>query len=207
MNLNRLKLGNSKLPNYVAVFDLPAGPPKEGGTCLNCATCWETCYARKAQRMYPQTRRWRDTNRDLMEQALPELFHLIFEQIQYDPKIQIVRIHSSGDFMSNQYIDYWAWLVKTMKELRPEVQFYTYTKVLHKFRAAFNRLADAGCNIVDSCNGDPDSKNFGNEQWCYAFMRNHITFTCPATFKNAETKCMENCRHCLTSDRVIFLEH
>ena len=91
-NARRLSKGNSKIDKSVLIFDLP--PIK---SCLNCSDCKKTCYAIKAYRQYPQTKRYRDYNFYLAKKYPEKLFKLIADQLKHS-ECSTVRIHSSGDF-------------------------------------------------------------------------------------------------------------
>jgi hypothetical protein len=97
---NRMVVGNTKLYD-ILIFDLPAVE-----TCLNCEDCKSKCYALKAQRMYTETRIYRSTNLAIFNNNPIELKYLLVNQLNSSNK-GTVRIHSSGDFFSQSYIDFW----------------------------------------------------------------------------------------------------
>jgi len=114
----RLVKGNSKLVN-ILIFDLTAVK-----SCLNCEDCKNTCYAVKAERIYTDTLIFRDTNLCMVKNDLPLLKELICKQLD-KTKITSLRIHSSGDFLSQEYINFWSEIIS----LYPSIKFYAYTKV------------------------------------------------------------------------------
>ena len=203
---NRLKLGNSKLNTYI--FDLPAGL-----TCGSCKTagCLEKCYATKAQLQYPDAADFRNGNMWLAKNQ-PQIFEdSINNQLAKIRKggfkskgENIVRIHSSGDFMNQDYLNRWARIVKQ----NPDFQFYAYTK--QDKRLDFTPLTDnTNFNLVKSLlpNGEI---NFGKD---IEKLNRHakefgIPEICPATM-GSDVKCggKGGCKNCLTSPYMVFKEH
>ncbi len=114
----RLSNGNAKLHN-ILVFDLPAVQ-----SCLNCESCKGSCYALKAEVQYADCRVYRSTNLYLAKNEPEKLQALIEGQLNASRK-NVVRIHGSGDFFSQEYIDLWAKIITN----HPEKKFYAYTKV------------------------------------------------------------------------------
>jgi len=109
-NPNRLVKGNSKLHN-ILIFDLPAVK-----SCLNCADCKDRCYAVKAEAQYTDTRIFRDTNFFMYANNSDLLKKLIIEQLS-NTKCKTVRLHSSGDFFSQQYVNFWAEIIGMFPEI------------------------------------------------------------------------------------------
>lgn len=87
--------GNKKLPKSTAIFNLPAG-----STCpMRTEFCARFCYAKKAERIYPQVSPSRERNLALSRQA--EFVGIMVEFIgKNQSKIKAFRIHESGDFYS-----------------------------------------------------------------------------------------------------------
>jgi len=192
---NRLAKGNSKLYN-ILIFDLPAVV-----TCLNCSDCKDKCYAMKAQRMYTDTKIFRDTNLFLYKYKRDTLHKLIVNQLLAS-KETTVRIHGSGDFFEQSYIEFWSEIVKAF----PNKRFYAYTKV--KELLDFSVIESlSNFNLIDSFVANYQL-NFGTLQYCELLHKNHNTFICPAT-KASETKvrCGLNCSHCITNKNVCFVIH
>ena len=192
---NRLVKGNMKLYN-ILIFDMPAVE-----TCLNCEDCKDKCYALKASRLYPFVSIFRKTNLALFNTRRLELKRLIIEQLE-TTKIDTIRIHSSGDFFSQEYISFWKDIIK----LFPNKKFYCYTKVRNIFD--FSELdCLTNMNIIDSVINDIHL-NFGSIGYCETLKEKYNSFICPAT-KNKDTKvrCGLNCSYCVTEKNVCFVEH
>ncbi len=125
--------GNSKLGKDVLVFNIPPGGKKIGGTCRPTAWCNANCYAMKGLHLFPSVKKanqWRlslSLQADFVESAIAELKRT---------NKQFVRIHSSGDFYSEEYVNKWI----TICTRCPEKQFLAYTKSRHLI-ASLKKLA------------------------------------------------------------------
>ena len=114
---NRLSAGNKKLPRSTLIFNLPAIKTCPGAT----AECKKHCYALKAERMYPQVQPFRNQNFKLSK--LNCFVELISAEIN-SRKVEAVRIHESGDFYNQEYVNKWLEVTR----LFPNIVFYAYTK-------------------------------------------------------------------------------
>jgi len=189
--LKRLKKGNTKLHN-ILIFDLPAIK-----TCLNCGDCKKTCYAMKAQKMYPNVRNWRSDNLDISQTL--SFINIISDQLR-KAKQTTVRIHSSGDFYSQQYIDKWAIIVRMF----PDINFYAYTKVSD----LFNFAPLTNLNNFNLINSFVDGNlNYGKIDYITS-LNNKIkdSFICPATTKKG-VKCGLDCNYCIKGNKPLFVIH
>lgn len=146
MKLLTFGVGNMKLKklakflgiafSHVVAFDLPAG-----WTCPKANICKTfadkvtgkmtkvgriVCYACKSECSYPAVRASRWRNFDAMKACASalEMAELIISYI--GKRVEIVRIHSSGDFFSAMYFE--AWQIVAMR--MPHISFFAYTKVL-----------------------------------------------------------------------------
>jgi len=185
----RLTNGNEKL-HRVLVFDLPAIL-----SCPNCKDCKKTCYAVQAQKQYADCRVFRNTNFYFATFETEKLQSLIVDQLK-KAKINVVRIHSSGDFFSQKYIDMWTAIMKQF----PNKKFYAYTKVekLFKFKKLFN------FNLITSfING---KLNYGNIEYCNELKKRYNAFICPCGI-DKNVKCGIDCNYCVTNKNVCFLQH
>jgi hypothetical protein len=192
VSAKRLVKGNSKLHN-ILIFDLPAVT-----TCLNCSDCKANCYAMKAQRQYTDTRIFRNTNFGMYQLDREILKALIVTQLK-NAKQTVVRIHSSGDFFSQKYIDFWGEIIRQF----PKINFYAYTKV-NKILDFSQILCNDNFNLISSL---IDNKlNFGSLEYCNELKDTYGTFICPAT-KGKDVKCGKECSHCVTKSNVCFVQH
>ena len=190
----RLVNGNSKLVN-ILIFDLTAI-----ASCLNCASCKATCYAVKAERQYVDTKIFRDTNLSMAKNDLYTLKLLIVKQLN-NTKVTSVRIHSSGDFFSQYYIDFWSEIIA----LYPNIQFYAYTKVGKLLN--FTQIeTNKNFNLINSLI-ENKVLNYGSLDYCNELNKTYDTFICPATKKRSEVKCGKDCFYCITKKNVCFIQH
>ena len=141
---------NDKLQELsITAFDLPAGytcpfakkckafAHKKGGKFASGKSIRQVgdirCYATSSEAMYPNVRKHRWRNFDLLNEFKGDasgMADLIIRSMTYhefrNPRIRVMRIHSSGDFFSQEYLD--AWIKVAQK--RNDVLFYAYTKAL-----------------------------------------------------------------------------
>jgi len=196
--MKRMAKGNSKLDNSMLIFDLPAG--KKFSCCCDCVGC---C-AKKAQVQYSPTNLFRRVNFELAKHNLDILEYLIQEQLNHSNTCKTVRIHSSGDFFSDEYIAMWHRIIKN----NPELNFYAYTKVdkVFNFKAI---LKNSNFNLVLS-NAKLDGKtvlNYGDAEHV-AKLKNAGYFVCPATLKKSSSVvCGKDCTFCIHHDKVVFHQH
>lgn len=203
-----LVAGNTKLAGNILVFDLPAIH-----TCMNCADCASTCYAMKAQRLYKNTLNKRMVNWFMAVHAPSQLMNNIVRQIaklpqRTDNKRWYVRIHSSGDFFSQQYIAMWDSIVRDVNDIRPDIQFYFYTKVSHILDFS-GLIAHHNVNMVESVL--PDGRiNFAPFEEVFKIARETGEYVCPYgnPYLNEELRiCGETCTHCMHHKYVLFIKH
>jgi len=122
---------NSKLRG-IWIFDLLAV-----ATCVNCSECKHYCYALKAQKQYLFTLLRRSIYTWLAKHDIAFLKRIIVEQLMHENGIQYIRIHSSGDFFSAEYLAMWTDIARAF----PAVKFYYYTKADKCFNfEGFNKL-------------------------------------------------------------------
>lgn len=178
--------GNHKLDKTVGVFSLP--PIK---TCVNCSTCAKTCYAMQQYKQYTNTRRAWDYNHELAKTN--KFYNEVCNQLKTSKK-QIIRLHASGDFMDNEYINKWYNIIKD----NPNTLFYGYTKNDNALK--LNELPN--CNIINSfING---YRNYGSAEYCQLLHDKFGAYVC--NLKDGE-KCMRECKACLTHDKVAIVIH
>lgn len=113
-------LGNHKLPRSTLIWNLPSGK-----SCPGCTSdCQKYCYAKKAEKCYPQVLPFRNRNFRLSKHPF---FKLSLMKNMNRKKFHQVRIHESGDFYSQPYINCWYKVIK----YQPSKIFYAYTKSFH----------------------------------------------------------------------------
>ena len=113
-----LSTSNKKISKTI-IFNIPAIH-----TCpFATGECKKSCYAMKAQRMYPNVRISRDRN---FQFSLQDNFvsDMIEKIKSYNGKYKYFRIHESGDFYNQKYVDKWMEIAASF----PDIKFLAYTK-------------------------------------------------------------------------------
>ena len=120
--------GNMKMKKGFLIWNLPSGITCPGKTEI----CDKKCYARKAERQYKQTLPCRMANLDdsLSEDFVTMMVDTMHQMI-YDANGVWVksfkgyfRIHESGDFYSQRYLNDWF----TLAKMFPSIKFLAFTK-------------------------------------------------------------------------------
>ncbi len=206
MTYDRMSNGNRKLRgNGVLIFNLPAIK-----SCRNCRDCAKTCYARKAEWLYPQVLAFREENLDMALNNLPELYRRLHAQITRKfkrVKDLVVRIHESGDFVTQEYLDRWVRLAQDF----PEVHFWAYTKTKDSpySQALLDfTVADSlpNLNIINSYI-DGQRMNYGPREYVDRLMaEDPECFLCPAVLDHS-IACSSDCKLCVTGKKPVFYKH
>lgn len=196
---NLLIKGNSKLGKNIATFSLPAG--KENGTCS--VTC-KGCYALKGTYLYPSVKgglqeryEFSKDSEKFKEKLNKELSSKSHEGTEY------VRIHASGDFYSQEYINTWDEVVKQ----HPNKLFYAYTKQLG---FDYSKIKENPNFVL--INSLHHGLNFGTKEYIDALGAKTGAIICPV---NKETRnsihCGTECTLCMTKEAqekgVLFYQH
>lgn len=129
--------GNKKLQNNgnirFIIWNLPAVK-----TCpFRTAMCEKSCYARKAERVYPQVLPSRERNYiDSLEDDFTEnMIYTLENELKskkYTGKKVVFRIHESGDFYSLEYTRKWVEIARHFLD-NPQIVFLAYTKSIIYF--------------------------------------------------------------------------
>jgi hypothetical protein len=196
---NRMSEGNNKIRGKnVLIFNLPAVI-----TCLNNSDCATKCYAKKAEKMFEVVRRFRALNFYLAVNEPDLLKELIGAQIKRKLKHTdslVVRIHESGDFFCQDYINMWTDIVNSF----PQVRFWCYTKT--KDLLDFSLMESLpNINVINSyING---KLNFGSKDYVNNFIKDDPEcFLCPAV-RNHSIACSVDCQYCLSGKKPVFYKH
>lgn len=84
------------------------------------------CYAASLESLFPKTYMAHKYNTDLLRnKTATQISQLILTSLP--PKAEIIRLHSSGDFLNKEYF----YGVLKAAQLTPHIKWYTYTKCLH----------------------------------------------------------------------------
>lgn len=115
-----LKYENGKLKKQL-IFSIPAGKEVCGMECKHC-------YAIKFQRLYPSVLPYRKRMYDAANKS--DFVDTIIEEIKACKKPLVAcRIHESGEYYSQEYVDKWTAIALAL----PNINFYSFTKRLNDF--------------------------------------------------------------------------
>tara|TARA_R110000868_G_scaffold408098_2_gene690283 strand:- start:1552 stop:2196 length:645 start_codon:yes stop_codon:yes gene_type:complete len=119
---------NSKLKKTNTVsFNLPAFRSADGfKVCPKAGGCATVCYARQGYYVMPSVAATREFNLAVIRKSLSSFRLALITDLQHIKQTSI-RLHDSGDFFNQAYLNVWIKLA----ELFPEKKFYAYTKSLH----------------------------------------------------------------------------
>ena len=124
--------GNSKLAKLDTVsFNIPAFESKDGfKTCPKAGACATLCYARQGRYMIPNVAATREFNLAVLRKNIHTFEKYAVEDLKRI-KQSVIRVHDSGDFFSQAYMDAWFRIAAQF----PEKKYYAYTKSLHLDRS------------------------------------------------------------------------
>ncbi len=133
---------NSKLrKDRIYKFSLPAFR-----TCPASGSCRSWCYMVGVYRLRSVTAvKAHNRNYELTKKRW--FADLTINELRSRPYIKVLRVHDSGDFYSQLYLDKW----RKIAEGCPTVFFYSYTKSLHLDFMAIKRLKNV--KIIQSAGG------------------------------------------------------
>ena len=168
--------GNKKMS--LPTFSLPAKQ-----TCPGCTKqCAAGCYARKAEIAYPtvlpsRKRNWKATKSDRFVENMIAIVK--------SKNKKWFRIHESGDFYSQSYLDKWVEVVKAC----PKVRFLAFTK---SFKLSFlEALKLPNLSLVWSVWPDTDIDSIPAGPRAYAGDCSHHEYA------NEALECPGNCDTCM----------
>ena len=184
-----LKWQNSKLKQQF-IFTLPAGMSTCNRVCPNC-------YALKAEVRFPAAHAYR--LRMLEASRQPDFAQRIITELSTTHRsARTVRIHESGEFYSQWYVNSWHTIALAL----PQFTFYAFTKRLNDFDFSallalpnfilINSLQHGGLNYAPLTN-----------------LRSDL-FTCPVTL-GKPLICGVTCKYCQTKQAqyngIQFVKH
>lgn len=141
-------------------FGIPAFKSVTGLiTCPNAKQCATGCYARSGAYRFSnvvnayEKRLELTQNKNFIEIMISEIKAKSIQSTSKDRRC-IIRIHDSGDFYSEQYLNDWISIIKDS----PNTMFYAYTKMVSTFKV-YNDLGKIPKNliIIYSYGGKQDS--------------------------------------------------
>jgi sulfatase maturation enzyme AslB (radical SAM superfamily) len=180
--------GNTKLGSHTHMFNLPA-------THEVCNRLCAGCYAAREQVRFPSVLKARQSR---LEAALkPDFASRIkseLSKLRKPPKF--FRLHASGEFISQSYIDAWLDIASSF----PSITFYAYTKRLADFD--FTALSNLPNFVLIN------SLHFGKLNYGSLDQAPADAFICPSS---DTIKCGLQCQYCMTKqaqhESVYFIKH
>lgn len=189
--------GNKKVK--ANIFNLPTII-----TCGKNLKCHKFCYARKAERLYPQVLPCRMNN---LKESKDKLFITNMINELSNRKNKIVRIHESGEFYSKDYIQKWF----TVCNKLPKHKFYAYTKRADLFTKEILKNKPNNLTLIYSYDGlqSTNSKFKIPNGFDKASVVHETKNNCPANVKDSKVVCMVDCKKCLSKRKsvIIFKKH
>lgn len=187
-----IQKGNSKLGSKMVMFNLPANKEVCGRECKGC-------YAIKEQKRFPTSVPQARQQRYEASLQLDFSSRIVAEISALRTPPTFVRVHSSGEFYDQAYINKWATIAKKL----PNVKFYAYTKRKKQFD--FTKL-EALDNFVLI-----DSFHYGRINYGKHDKAPKNAFICPEQ-KGANIQCGTDCTHCMVKGKadkigVYFIQH
>lgn len=179
------RIGNHKLPKTIGIFNLPHLITCPGAT----SWCRLKCYAQKAERTYKNVLPYRHWNLEMSKRD--DFVSMVNAELATARK-QFVRIHESGDFYNQTYVNKWYEIIKA----NPNIMFTFYTKSFHlfdfrKIRRLKNVNAFASIDL-----STPKERLKKARGWMKAYILQGQTpcdvFVCPGSCKT--------CSHCYNKD-------
>jgi len=119
--------GNMKIGN-TGNFSLTPGRSCSREACATCLR--EGCYALKAYKAYPSTRRAWDENTELAEKSVDKLEAYFDKYFSAESAPAFFRVHVAGDFLSRPYAEMWA----RVAAKHPGTRFLAFTKQWENIR-------------------------------------------------------------------------
>lgn len=172
--------GNKKMS--IPTFCLPSRVTCPGST----PTCRRLCYARKAERAYPNVLPCRMKNYCLTEWG--DFVDRMVYVLSKKKKLDYFRIHESGDMYSQEYLNKWFEICRRL----PGTTFLVYTQSYHL------DFSHKPSNLVVYYSVWPDSVNVPEKGlFAYAGMDKGV-YQCPRS--------CDDCMHCFNAKGNVQIE-
>lgn len=184
-----LSKGNSKLADHVGTFSIIASKEVCGRECPGC-------YAIAEQK------RWKGTvvkgRNNRLDISKSDLFvDQMITEIKKS-KFKYIRLHGSGEFYSQEYINKWVEIAKEIYKFNPNIIFYTYTKRKNDYD--FSIIENLDNFIIHNSIVEDDNRsyiNYGTLEYLNKIKRD--TFICPVTTmdEKLDKQCGNSCTWCM----------
>ncbi len=160
--------------------------------------CLKHCYYNKIKRIYPQQTPFL---RDNLKASKSRYFVPLMLKLISKLKIRFFRIHSCGEFYSQEYFNKWCYIAQSF----PNIVFYTYTKnidldVSRPKNFILKLSDDKGIwkHLYHKFNGVAKMKE--------KYQDTEDTYTLCPNQTEAKLKCIE-CRLCTLKGNIAFNRH
>lgn len=141
-------------------FGIPAYYSKELNlfTCPNAKACISGCYARSGTYNFSNvvkvyTDRLKLVLSDKFTQSMIDEIETL--SVKHKGRELYIRIHDSGDFFNQEYLDNWVHIMKQFKD-NSMIKFYTYTKMVSMFKSNQKLFSGLNFHYVFSLGGKED---------------------------------------------------
>ncbi len=182
-----IQKGNSKL-NNTYMFNIVANKSVCGRECPGCYAISEQVRYKSVLKV--RNERWTASARS----NFADIVHYELKNLTTRPKY--FRIHASGEFYAQHYVDSWTRIAKA----NPDIIFYVYTKRIEHFD--FSEFKNLKNTVLIN------SLHFGRINYGSLEAAPKKAFICPVS-KNI--LCGVNCTHCMTKEAetnsVYFIKH
>lgn len=190
-----LKNGNHKLHKGVKVWNLPAG-------MKTCNRVCEGCYAIKAEKGRYGKAVIEAREKRYQLSLSPDFVPAISGEISRARSAKYVRVHESGDFYSQEYINDWVEIAKQ----NPSMVFFAYTKRMKHFD--FTEMQNlSNFVLIDSLKFG--GLNYDIKENIQALHEKTGAMVCP--YDKPDTVCGLTCTYCMTKEAqdkgVLFIKH
>jgi hypothetical protein len=164
---------NSKIAKMSGVktfnWGIPAFQSKSGfSTCPNAAACAKGCYATMHSYTWGVVKKAYERRLKL---ALTPKFTLIIDAEIKRRGIKRLRIHDSGDFFNEEYVNKWLNIMRA----NPDTHFYAYTKMVSLFKQyTLDGLIPANFTVIYSFGGKEDKlidRNTDRHSWVFSSLK------------------------------------
>tara|TARA_R110000823_G_C15735472_1_gene480247 strand:- start:307 stop:753 length:447 start_codon:yes stop_codon:yes gene_type:complete len=148
--------------------------------------------------MYPTVKNYQNIMQFFALNDLETLQNKIESELSNPKKWfeNVVRIHSSGDFITQDYLNMWINISKKF----PHIKFYAYTKVNNILNFS---NTPKNLNIINSfVNG---KLNFGKLDYIKKLRSESKGIICPPT-RGKDLTC-EECKYCFDKKKPLFVIH
>ena len=157
--LAKLLSQNSELrPDGIFNWSIPALAAKLSDgrnfkTCPNAGACANVCYARNGTYNFSNVKARHTANLEyVLNDPQGWLGQMLAEVNHPSMRGKYVRIHDSGDFFSEEYLQMWLKIAR----LTPQVTFYCYTKEVSMFKKIVEPRCPSNFKYLYSLGGRED---------------------------------------------------